>query len=276
MLARSSAVRRAKIVCTLGPATSSESQIDALVAAGMDVARLNLSHGSYADHEKAYLNVRAASDASGHGVGVLVDLQGPKIRVGTFAPGPSRCATGESSSSPPTTSRGRRRVVTTYDGLPGDVSPGDRMLIDDGKVALESSASTARRHQGRRGRRRVSDHKGINLPGVAVSVPALSEKDKEDLRWALHLRADLIALSFVRGAATPTTCARSWTRRESTCRCIAKIEKPQAVDNLDEIVEAFDGIDGRPRRPRRRAAARGRAVRAEAGGRRRPAAPPSR
>jgi pyruvate kinase len=237
-------VRRAKIVCTLGPATSSESQIDALVAAGMDVARLNLSHGGYADHEKAYLNVRRASDASGHGVAVLVDLQGPKIRVGTFASGPVTLRNGAEFVITTEDVPGDETTVgTTYDGLPGDVSPGDRLLIDDGKVALECVRVEGPRVVTRvvEGGR-VSDHKGINLPGVAVSVPALSEKDKEDLRWALHLQADLIALSFVRSAADADDVRAIMDTEGVHLPLLAKIEKPQAVDNLAEIVEAFDGI----------------------------------
>ena len=134
-------------------------------------------------------------------------------------------------------------VGTTYDGLPGDVQPGDRLLIDDGKVALECV-----RVDGPRVVTKVveggmvSDHKGINLPGVAVSVPALSEKDKDDLRWALHLQADLIALSFVRSAATSIDVRAIMDEEGVRLPVLAKIEKPQAVDNLAEIVDAFDGI----------------------------------
>ena len=196
-------VRRAKIVCTLGPAVSSEAQIRALVDAGMDVARLNLSHGEYADHEQVYLKVRRASDATKRGVAVLVDLQGPKIRVGSFASGPVTLTNGHEFTITTDDVPGDKNMVgTTYAGLPGDVRPGDRLLIDDGKVALEcirvdGSRVVTKVVEGGR----VSDHKGINLPGVAVSVPALSDKDKEDLRWALRLQADLIALSFVRSAA---------------------------------------------------------------------------
>ncbi|MCY7372379.1 MAG: pyruvate kinase [Spirochaetaceae bacterium] len=237
-------MRRAKIVCTLGPATSSEEQLGALVAAGMDVARLNLSHGTYADHEAVYKLVRRASDESKRGVAVLVDLQGPKIRVGTFASGPVRLENGaEFTITTEDVPGDEHEVSTTYAGLPGDVSPGDRLLIDDGKVALECV-----RVEGPRVVTRVveggkvSDNKGINLPGVAVSVPALSEKDIEDLRWALHLRADLIALSFVRSAEDMKDVRAIMDEEGIHLPVLAKIEKPQAVDNLSEIVDAFDGI----------------------------------
>jgi pyruvate kinase len=237
-------VRRAKIVCTLGPATSSEEQVRALVDAGMDVARLNLSHGEHADHEAVYLRVRKASDASKRGVAVLVDLQGPKIRLGTFGAGPVDLADGDEFTITTEDVPGdAREVSTTYSGLPGDVSVGDRLLIDDGKVALECTRVEGPRVVTRvvEGGR-VSNHKGINLPGVAVSVPALSEKDVDDLRWALRLQADLIALSFVRTAADADDVRQIMDEEGVRLPVLAKIEKPQAVDHLAEIVDAFDGI----------------------------------
>jgi len=237
-------VRRAKIVCTLGPATSSEEQVAALVEAGMDVARLNLSHGEYVDHEAIYTRVRKASDESKRGVAVLVDLQGPKIRLATFASGPVRLQNGaEFTITTEDVPGDEREVATTYSGLPGDVSPGDRLLIDDGKVALECVRVDGPRVDTRvvEGGK-VSDNKGINLPGVAVSVPAMSEKDVEDLRWALHLRADLIALSFVRSAEDIKDVHAVMDEEGIRLPVLAKIEKPQAVDRLGEIVGAFDGI----------------------------------
>ena len=237
-------MRRAKIVCTLGPATSSEEQVRALVDAGMDVARLNLSHGDHADHEEVYLRVREASDASKRGVAVLVDLQGPKIRLGTFGGGLVELVDGgEFTITTEDVPGDARQVSTTYSGLPGDVRVGDRLLIDDGKVALECTRVDGPRVVTRvlEGGR-VSDHKGINLPGVAVSVPAMSEKDIEDLRWALRLQADLIALSFVRTAADVQDVRRIMDEEGVRLPVLAKIEKPQAVDHLAEIVDAFDGI----------------------------------
>jgi pyruvate kinase len=237
-------VRRAKIVCTLGPATSTPESIRALVDAGMDVARLNMSHGSHADHEKVYAMVRQASDDSGHAIGIFADLQGPKIRLGKVAAGPVQLEEGASFTITTRSVPGDAEICsTTYDGLPGDVSPGDQVLIDDGKVRLEVTEVDDTDVQTRvvvPGP--VSDNKGINLPGVAVSVPALSEKDKEDLRWALHMTVDFIALSFVR-SAKDVEDVRDVMREEGVfLPVIAKIEKPQAIDNIEEIVDAFDGF----------------------------------
>ena len=237
-------MRRAKIVCTLGPASSSADQIRALVDAGMDVARLNLSHGAYADHENTYLAVRRASDDSGRGVGVLVDLQGPKIRLGNFAGGPVLLERGHEFTITTEDVPGDVDLVsTTYAGLPGDVGPGDRILIDDGKVALECTEVVGPRVVCRvvEGGM-VSDHKGLNLPGVTVSVPAMSEKDIEDLRWALNLRADMVALSFVRSAEDVKDVHRIMDEEGVRLPVLAKIEKPQAVENLPAIIAAFDGI----------------------------------
>ena len=237
-------MRRAKIVCTLGPAVSTPERIRELVAAGMDVARLNLSHGEYADHEAIYREIRAASDESGHAVGVLVDLQGPKIRTGRFAEGPVDLATGDTFTITTRDVAGSRdEVGTTYKGLPGDVKAGDTLLIDDGKVVMQATevTDTDVRCTVTVGGT-VSNNKGINLPGVAVSVPALSEKDKEDLRWALGLRADMVALSFVRSAKDLDDVHEVMDEVGVRLPVIAKIEKPQAVDNLAEIIAAFDGV----------------------------------
>jgi pyruvate kinase len=237
-------VRRAKIVCTLGPATSSPEMVRRLVDAGMDVARLNLSHGSYADHEAVYREVRRASDESGRAVGILVDLQGPKIRLGTFANGPQLLQTGATFTITTEAVPGDSTLCsTTYAGLPGDVQVGDAILVDDGKVALQAVEVddvrvVTRVVEGGM----VGDHKGLNLPGVAVSVPAMSEKDVEDLRWALGLRADLIALSFVRSAADADEVHRIMDEVGVRLPILAKIEKPQAVERLDEIIAAFDGL----------------------------------
>ena len=237
-------MRRAKIVCTLGPAVNTPERIRALVDSGMDVARMNLSHGAYADHEKVYKMVREASDASGHGVGIFADLQGPKIRLGRFADGPVQLEQGAEFTITTRDVPGDVHICsTTYDGLPGDVGSGDHVLIDDGKVRLEvisvddTDVRTRVLVPGP-----VSNNKGINLPGVAVSVPALSEKDKEDLRWALHMRVDFIALSFVRSASDVEDVRAIMKEEGVFLPVIAKIEKPQAIDNIEEIVDAFDGF----------------------------------
>jgi pyruvate kinase len=236
--------RRAKIVCTLGPATQSYERVRALVYAGMDVARLNFSHGSYEDHKQAYTWVREASDESGRGVGVLVDLQGPKIRLGTFAAGPVVWATGETVEITVEDVRGTHDLVsTTYKGLADDVSVGERLLVDDGKVGLRVTAvdgPVVRCLVTEGGP--VSNHKGLSLPGIGVNVPALSDKDEADLRFAMGLRADMIALSFVRSAADVDLVHAIMDESGARLPVLAKIEKPQAVDNLQEIVDAFDGL----------------------------------
>jgi len=210
----------------------------------MDVARINRSHGSYEEHEAVYAGVRKASNESGRAVGVLVDLQGPKIRTGRFADGPVTLVNGERFTITIDDILGdQERVSTTYKGLPGDVSPGDRLLIDDGKVALlalevtDTDVVTEVVEGGV-----VSDNKGINLPGVAVNVPAMSDKDEADLRWALRLRADMVALSFVRDAKDIERVHEIMDEEGVRLPVIAKIEKPQAVENLKEIIKAFDGV----------------------------------
>lgn len=237
-------MRRAKIVCTLGPAVSTPEKIRALVDAGMDVARLNLSHGSHADHEKVYEMVRRASDESGHAIGIFADLQGPKIRLGKVASGPLKLTEGAAFTITTREVPGDAEICsTTYDGLPGDVAEGDQILIDDGKVRLEvTSVEGTEVHTLVMVPGPISDNKGINLPGVAVSVPALSEKDKEDLRWALHLTVDFIALSFVRSAADVEDVREVMREEGIFLPVIAKIEKPQAIVNIEEIVDAFDGF----------------------------------
>ncbi len=237
-------MRRAKIVCTIGPATESQEQIQALVDAGMDVARINRSHGAPEEHELVYRRVRAAAKASGRSVAVLVDLQGPKIRLGKFVDGKHFLEVGDVFTITTEDVEGTKELVsTTHKGLPGDVRPGDPILIDDGKVLVRVQEVDGPRvvtHVEVPGP--VSNNKGLNLPGVAVSVPALSEKDEEDLRWAIRLGADLIALSFVRNAADYDDVRRIMEEEGRIVPVVAKVEKPQAVDNLAEIVATFDGI----------------------------------
>ncbi|MDO4607278.1 MAG: pyruvate kinase [Bowdeniella nasicola] len=237
-------MRRAKIVCTLGPATDTGEKVQELVDAGMDVARINRSHGTAEEHEQVYAHVRAAAQASGRAVAVLVDLQGPKIRLGTFAAGPVYLNEGAHFTITTRDVPGDETICsTTFAGLPGDCRPGDPLLIDDGKVALrvlsvtDTDVLTRVEVCGP-----VSDHKGINLPGVAVSVPALSKKDEEDLRWAVRLGADFIALSFVRSAKDIDDVHAIMDDVGRRIPVLAKIEKPQAVANLTEVVDAFDGI----------------------------------
>ena len=237
-------MRRAKIVCTLGPAVDSPEKIRELIAAGMNMARLNLSHGGYVEHQKRLDQVRAAADTAGVPIAILVDLQGPKIRLGRFKDGPHDLERGDVFTITTDEIEGSKdRVGTTYKGLTGDCKPGDRILIDDGKVTVEVSSIVGNdviTHVIEPGT--VSNNKGINLPGVAVSVPALSEKDIDDLRWGLKAGADFIALSFVRSAEDIKDVHRIMDEEGIRVPVIAKIEKPQAVENLVGIVDAFDGI----------------------------------
>ncbi|MDX3576354.1 pyruvate kinase [Streptomyces sp. FL07-04A] len=238
-------MRRAKIVCTLGPATDSYDQLKALVEAGMDVARFNLSHGTHAEHEERYRHVRKAADETGHSVGTLADLQGPKIRLGHFAEGPVLLEREDTFTI--TVEEGiagdGTRCGTTHAGLADDVTPGERILVDDGKVTLEvTHVDGPRVHTRVVEGGVISDHKGLNLPGVAVSVPALSKKDEEDLRWALRTGFDVIALSFVRSGRDILDVHRIMDEEGRRLPVIAKVEKPQAVENIDDIVAAFDGI----------------------------------
>jgi len=237
-------MRRAKIVCTLGPAVESPEKVKELIAAGMNMARLNLSHGSYEEHQGRLDRVRAAAKEAGKAVAVLVDLQGPKIRLGRFENGPHELARGDVFTITTDEIAGtKERVGTTYKGLPGDCKTGDRILIDDGRVTVEvlevkgNDVITKCIQPGF-----VSNNKGINLPGVAVSVPAMSEKDEDDLRWGLRAGADFIALSFVRNAADVKVVHAIMDEVGIRVPVIAKIEKPQAVENLEEIIAAFDGI----------------------------------
>jgi len=236
--------RRAKIVCTLGPATATVEGVRALVEAGMDVARLNFSHGSHADHAAAYEMVRAAAAATGRSVGILADLQGPKIRLGRFADGPVEWLTGETITITTDDVIGTHdRVSTTYAKLASDVQPGDRLLVDDGKVgltvvAIEGNDVRCEVVEGGP----VSNNKGLSLPGVAVSVPALTEKDAEDLRFALRLGVDVVALSFVRSPHDIEPVHAVMDAVGTRLPVIAKIEKPEAVADLLGVLRAFDGL----------------------------------
>jgi len=223
---------------------ASKEGILGLVEAGMDVARLNMSHGEHADHEANYAWVREATDETGHAVGVLADLQGPKIRLGRFVNGEEMWKEGEVVRITVDDVEGTHdRVSTTYKGLAKDAKPGDRLLIDDGKVAVvckevEGNDVVCEVTEGGP----VSNNKGVSLPGMDISVPALSEKDIADLRFALKLGVDMIALSFVRSPADVDKVHEIMDEEGRRVPVIAKLEKPEAVDALESIVLAFDAI----------------------------------
>jgi pyruvate kinase len=246
-------MRRTKIVCTIGPATSSEAQLEALIRAGMNVARLNFSHGALEEHAAVIERVRALSSRLKTSVAILQDLQGPKIRTGTLKGGqPVTLMDGATFTITTREVEGSAEMVsTTYKLLPEDVKVGDRILLDDGLLELrvlgsnETDVQCTVVHGGV-----LKEHKGINLPGVAVSAPALTEKDRADLKFGLQHNVDYVALSFVRKAqdildaktAIHTLQDELGQDSRQTVPLIAKLEKPEAVAHLDEILKVTDGV----------------------------------
>lgn len=236
--------RSTKIVCTIGPATSSAEGVSSLVIAGMDVARLNLSHGSHEEHAAAYHCVRAASDEAGRAVGVLADLQGPKLRLERLAGGTASLDEGAFLIIGTAGSTGTaREVSTSYADLAEDLRPGDTVLLNDGTVELVVVASGEGQVECQvvRGGT-IRDHSGINLPGVRVSAPTLTDKDLVDLRFTLELGVDMVALSFVRGPEDANALRSVMHEIGIRVPVIAKIERPEAVERLEDIVDTFDGI----------------------------------
>jgi pyruvate kinase len=237
--------RRAKIVCTLGPATSSKAMIERLMRAGMDVARLNFSHGTHAEHARRIVQIRRASAKYQKPIGILADLQGPKIRTGALQSGAAvRLRTGQRFVITTGNIVGTAdRVNTTFRLLPKSVRAGDRILLSDGEIALRVLAVRGKDVQccvDNGGL--LKEHQGINLPGVKLKVPALTPKDRKDLEFALEMGANFIALSFVRTAADVRAAKAAIARAGKTTPVIAKIEKPEALEHLDEILRAADGV----------------------------------
>jgi pyruvate kinase len=236
--------RRTKIVCTLGPASSSPEAIRALVDAGMDVARLNFSHGSRDEHATACARVREASNATGRSVAVLIDLQGPKIRLGRFQGGAAVLEPGSVFVVSSEVMEGtRERASVTYEHVARDLSPGDTVLIDDGSVKLRAVESDGREVscQVLEGGP-LSDSKGVNLPGTRLTASALTEKDVDDLRFALDMGVDVVALSFVRSADDVAVVRRVMDEAGRRVPVIAKLERPEAIDELGSVLDAFDGV----------------------------------
>jgi pyruvate kinase len=237
--------RRAKIVCTIGPASNTESALRMLMHAGMDVARLNFSHGSHADHAKIIETLRRMASSEGRTICILQDLQGPKIRTGALR-----------GHQPVTLKSGARVTITTRDvegaadlisttfkDLPREMQPGSRILLSDGRIELRVKAVRGEDIEcevingGT-----LAEHQGINLPGAALSIPALTEKDRKDLEFGIKHGVDLVALSFVRSASDIRTARGIIAARNSDIPVFAKLEKPQALDQLEEILEAADGV----------------------------------
>ncbi|MEO6775481.1 MAG: pyruvate kinase [Kofleriaceae bacterium] len=236
---------RAKIVCTLGPASASPERIGELIEAGMSCARLNFSHGSHEDHARMLQIVRTEADRRGRAIAVLLDLQGPKIRVGRFAEGQIELRPGAEFTI--TTDQSvigdPKRVSTTYGGITRDVKPGDQILLDDGYLALAVTGVDGHEvHTVVVTGGVLKNNKGINLPGVDVSAPALSEKDRTDIGFALRYSVDYVALSFVRRPEDVLEAKRLLTVDQVSIPVIAKIEKPQALDRLGDIIDVADGV----------------------------------
>ncbi len=236
-------MRKAKIVATLGPATSSSEVLERLVKAGLDVARLNFSHGNHEQHRATYEKVRAAAEKAGRPVAILADLCGPKLRLGKIEGGAALLEKGSSveilCGQSADFEGNSKRVSTTYEELSRDVKPGDRLLIDDGRIVLRvvnavgDAVSCEVEVNGV-----LKNNKGLNIPGVALSVPSLTDKDREDIRFAAGLGVDYFALSFVRCADD----VRAAQLLAGDIPVIAKIEKPEAFTCLDEILDVADGV----------------------------------
>lgn len=235
-------MRKARIICTLGPASDSAEMIEGLVLGGMDVARLNFSHGTHDEHRARILRIRAVAKRTGRQVAILQDVQGPKIRLGRFVGGQVVVDDGQTVTVTTRKVLGTRVLIPTpVTCLPGDVKKGDPILLDDGRVRLEVRKVSGREvtcHVIAGGT--LKDHKGLNLPGAAVSVPTVTAKDRADLKFGQEAGVDYVALSFVRSARDIVNARKLVARRQTPL--IAKIEKPQAVEALEEIAAVADGV----------------------------------
>src|SRR6202163_344371 len=237
--------RSAKIVCTLGPASDSAEMIERLMRAGMDVARLNFSHGTHEEHAQTIKRLREASARLSKPIGILADLQGPKIRTGSLVDGKRiQLQAGKrfliTTREIAGTSAG---VSTTYKRLPRDVSRGDRILLGDGLIELRvlSTTSNSVLTQVVNGGG-LREHKGINLPGVKLRIPAVTPRDHDDLRFALRHGVNFVAVSFVRRAEDVLLAKSAIARAKKNVPIIAKLEKPEAIENLDAILRVADGV----------------------------------
>ncbi|MFZ0736773.1 MAG: pyruvate kinase [Candidatus Acidiferrales bacterium] len=237
--------RRAKIVCTLGPVTTSPKMIERLVGAGMDVARLNFSHGSPEEHAARVSGVRLASRKHEKPVAILADLQGPKIRTGRLAGGQRvRVRVGQKFTITTANVQGTAEgVSTTFQQLPDVVHKGDRILLSDGEIALRVESKHGRQVVCRvENGGELGENQGINLPGVKLKIPSLTPKDRRDLVVALGLGVNYVALSFVRSARDVRAAKAAIRRAGRNIPVIAKLEKPEAIENLDEILSVADGV----------------------------------
>ena len=237
--------RRAKIVCTIGPASDTEEMMRELMLRGMNVARLNFSHGSHEDHARVIRRLRKVARELGRTIGILQDLQGPKIRTGRLKDRlPITLQTGQTITITSRDVMGTADLIsTTYQELARDVNPGEQILLSDGRIELvvrEISGADVICDVLNGGT--LGEHQGINLPGTNVSIPSLTPKDEEDLDFGLKHAVDIIAISFVRTADDVVRARRAIVARGGVTPVIAKLEKPQAIDNLDSILEVANGV----------------------------------
>ena len=237
--------RRAKIICTIGPACSNEAMVRDLLRCGMDVARVNFSHGTHQDHAQRIALLRRVAAEQGRTICILQDLQGPKIRTGKLEGGkPIVLEAGKQLTITPRDVVGTPQLIaTTFQTLAQDVEPGARILFSDGRIELRVASIhgadvTCDIINGGK----LAEHQGINIPGAALSVPALTEKDREDLAFGLKNDVDMIAVSFVRTAADIRLVKDLIQQQGKQIPVIAKLEKPQAIENLEEILEAASGV----------------------------------
>ena len=242
---RGAPLRRAKIICTIGPSSSSEPALRSLLEVGMDIARLNFSHGSHQEHASAIRNLRRVADAAGRTVCILQDLQGPKIRTGALAG--HQPVTLEAGATISITTRDLEGtsdlIATTFQDLPREVRPGSPILLSDGRIELEVDEVRGDEVKCRVvNGGRLREHQGINLPGAALAIPALTEKDRGDLEFGLEHGIDVVALSFVRSASDVAEAKAIIAAHGQDVPVIAKLEKPQALERLEAILEAADGV----------------------------------
>ena len=237
-------MRRTKIVCTIGPASRAPETLRKLVLAGMNVARLNFSHGTHAEHGQVIADLRRLAAELACPLAILQDLQGPKIRLGVFRGGRAQLVKGAEFALTTRSVEGTAALASTsYERLPEDVKPGDRLLLVDGLVELsvvEVGPDTVRCRVVIGGE--IGDHKGINLPGVAVSATALTPKDREDLAFGIVQGVDAVAVSFIRSADDVQQVKQFLADRRADVPVIAKLEKPEAITNLDAILDVADGV----------------------------------
>lgn len=237
-------MRKTKIICTLGPATKSEGMITRLIKAGMNVARLNFSHGTQHEHREMIHAIRKVGARLNKTIPILQDLQGPKLRVGKIKNGSVQLKKGNIVAITSEEVIGDENVIpTTYQYLSQDVQPGDTILLDDGLIKLKVAEKKSNQVlcqivEGGF----LSDHKGINLPGVAISQPSFTEKDRKDLMFGIEQGVDIVALSFVRTSDDILTVKKIITQHQKEILVLAKLEKPEAIKHLDEIIAIADGV----------------------------------